>query len=197
MSSSGDPNRETRERIGLAAELDSQDPADIIVLCGWAYRPDSDLPIAVAMKRYISHEYPLLAKKSVCQNLSRDTVGDAFFTALLLEQVYRGSPLDIKITTSRYHAERSRLIFEFVFHGRATISVCSPDTSASHEARGESEARSMAAFLQTFRGINPGEMSAIENVLRTRHPFYNGDIHPVMPSLRTVLSLLEADGQRT
>jgi len=84
---------------------------------------------------------------------------------------------DIVVVTSAYHAERTRQIFSFVY-GRPIVvaAALSPDTEALRAA----EARSSEAFRATFDGVKAGDDEAMWEQLRTRHPFYNGDIYPAI-----------------
>ena len=179
MSIAGVINEETVSRVELAIELDLQQPADKIILCGWPYRSDTDISIAEAMKDYIRSKYPLLLPKIICQKVSRDTVGDAFFTRILLDQIYGTGIFCLDVATSDYHVERTRKIFAFVFQHRAAISVSGSITSPL-QSHGASEVRSLAAFEDTFRGVEPGDVIGIHAALRSRHPFYNGKTYPVI-----------------
>ena len=179
MSVAGIINEETVSRVDLAIELDLQQPADKIILCGWPYRPDCDVSIAEAMKDYIHSKCPELLPKIICQKLSRDTVGDAFFARILLEQIYGASSFCLDVATSNYHVDRTRRIFAFVFQHRAVISV-SGSILPPPKWHEESEARSLVAFEQTFDGVEPGDLIGIHAALRSRHPFYNGKAYPVI-----------------
>jgi len=188
MSAAGIVNAETVSRVDLAIELDLQQPADKIVLCGWPYRSDADLSIAEAMKDYIGLKCPVLLPKIICQRVSRDTVGDAFFTRILLDQVYGASFISLDVATSGYHVERARQVFAFVFQHRAVISV-SGSASQACQLHGESEASSLIAFGETFQGVEPGDLIGIHAALRARHPFYNGKAYP---QIGTVAECLQA-----
>lgn len=178
MSSRGEPNAETKARIDLAAKLDSELQSDVILLCGWAYRPDCPLTIADAMKAHILTQFPELADKAVCQRLSRDTVGDAVFTRLYLRERFIGqSSFSLNVITSDYHAKRTKEIFDFIFDAGTIITVKSApgfnrDTSATKEMR------SLEVFRQTFSDATAGDLDSIYFSLRNNHPYYNGAIHP-------------------
>lgn len=180
MSSKGELNAETKARIKLAAQVDSEHQSDVILLCGWAYRPDCSIALAEAMNTYISTQYPLLAKKAVSQNLSRDTVGDAFFTCLYLRELFMGySSFNINVITSDYHVNRTCEIFDFIFGGISSICVKGlPGFNSDISATKEIE--SLRAFRKTFSGASAGDLDSIYFTLAKSHPFYNGTIHPRM-----------------
>lgn len=186
MSNKGELNAETKARIDLAAKLDSELQSDIILLCGWAYRPDCSLAIADAMKAYISTQSPGLAKKAVCQKLSRDTVGDAVFTRLCLRELFLGqSSFSLNVITSDYHAKRTGEIFDFVF-GAGTFIGVKGALGFNSDMLKTREMQSLEAFRKTFSDASAGDLDSIYLSLVNNHPFYNGAIYPRIESLSEV-----------
>lgn len=186
MSKSGRLNDESVERIDLALALEEIRQSRRIVLCGWAYRPDSELPIAEALKMYVAEKRPNLLPRVSCQSMSRDTVGDAFFTRMLIESDCgkRGASLDI--VTSDYHVARTTEVFRFIFSGAISINVEGSSTRTPISACTTSEARSLRAFHETFEGVAPGDLSAIHARLACSHPFYNGDVYQQIDDLESI-----------
>jgi hypothetical protein len=178
MSSEGELNVETKARIDLAVKLHCKLPSDVILLCGWAYRPDCSIAIADAMKSYILAQFPGFAEKIVCQKLSRDTVGDAVFARICLGELFMGiSSFNLNVVTSDYHAKRVQEIFSFVFGKCSSITVAgAPGFSDKRSAA--KEIRSLEAFRNTFFDASAGDLNSIYLSLMKNHPFYNGFIHP-------------------
>lgn len=58
-----------------------------IMVCAWTYRQESTISVAQAMKIYLYTYYPAVELKVVCQDQSRDTVGDAVCSRLYLESL--------------------------------------------------------------------------------------------------------------
>lgn len=198
MHKNGSLNEETRRRVELAAHADKEVAAEAIILCGWAYRADSDITIASAMKEHIAQSHPALLPKAMIQDLSRDTVGDAFFSRLLLYNVCREKQPDVIVVTSDYHVDRSKLIFEFIFHGYAkSINVQGCRLIRENDSKQLSELNSIAAFKETFLGICNGDMKGIHNAMRSSHPFYNGTVYPVISSPELIASQLRLLGSIT
>ena len=177
MSNIGELNTESKARIDLAAKLDSELQAEIILLCGWAYRHDCSLTIADAMKVYVSKQFPKLAEKAVCQKLSRDTVGDAVFSRICLDEIFIGhSSFSLNVITSDYHAKRTEEIFDFVFGADSVISVKgTPGFNRDMSATKEME--SLEAFRKTFSDVSAGDLDSIYSSLINEHHFYNGAIY--------------------
>ena len=171
MDALGNPNEESRERADAAAAALRAGRAPVIVACGWAYRPDTDLPIALSLCRYLETA-GVPATALVAETRSRDTVGDAVYTCL--EGRYP-RPL---VVTSDYHAARTGEIFAFV-HGRPV--AVEPVPSGLGNTRREAELASLAAFRRTFEGIRPGDITAIHARMLARPPFYDGSRDPRLP----------------
>ncbi|MGA2190573.1 MAG: YdcF family protein [Steroidobacteraceae bacterium] len=175
MDRQGNLNDETRARVDQAARALQGGVAPLMVTCGWAYRHDSDICIAHAMKSYAVQNLEVAATAVLEEPASRDTVGDAVFTKRNF-----ATPLGwsrVLIVTSSYHLARAIAIFSFVYGPAALVDGVGVASAESDEIR-LSEARSLSAFRRTFEGIDPGDDAAIYARLRTRHPFYNGEVHP-------------------
>lgn len=175
MDIEGNLNDESAARLAEASRLWHGGAGDILVPCGWAYRPDSDIRIADAMKSHAVDRHGIPSDKIMTETTSRDTVGDAVFTKLNIANP-RGWK-NVAVVTSDYHAARTEAIFSFVY-GKPV--KCFSALSGKTDELILSEARSLEAFRKTFLGVSPGDDEAILDRLATDHPFYNGDIHPAI-----------------
>lgn len=176
MDRSGKLNDETTARLTFACDLLKANEGALLVPCGWAYRDDSDICIADAMKSVAVRSLGVSSDCILPERASRDTVGDAVFTKHHLANPHRWT--DIVVVTSAYHTERTRQIFSFVYGRPIVVATApSPDTEALRAA----EAISSKAFHTTFDGVKAGDDEAIWKRLSTRHPFYNGEIYPAIP----------------
>ena len=178
MDAQGRLNDETRARMDRAIELYRAGDVPLIVTSGWDYRDDSDIPIALAMRRYALEEQGLPEGALVAETSARDTVGDAVFTKLHL--ALRRGWTRIVVVTSAYHGARSLEVFSFVYGPSFHVALRTAE-SADTPALRDAEARSVAAFHRTFEGVAPGDDATIVSRLRTRHPFYNGSVYAVLP----------------
>jgi uncharacterized SAM-binding protein YcdF (DUF218 family) len=179
MSKEGELNKETQSRVDLAVRALKSGCAPLLVTCGWAYRQDSEIRIADAMRNYAIERHEANESSVIVEAEPRDTVGDALFTKLKLASPRRWS--DVLIVTSDYHAERALCIFSFVYGSKVLVEAAGA-VSDNYEASRIGEAASMAAFLRTFEGISPGDDSAIYARLREQHPYYNGQVHQKIPA---------------
>jgi hypothetical protein len=192
MSERGVLNDETIARINLAARLESSQESHLILLCGWDYRPDCDIAIADAMREYLRVHYPKLAEKVICQRLSRDTVGDAVFSRIYLNELVGNGAFDaVCVITSDYHMHRTKKVFEFVFGEDCSVVV---KGAAGFECNDLTmkEAESLAAFRKTFGNATPGDINSIYSSLRDDHPFYNGIVYPRIEELCNVIRELKS-----
>lgn len=174
MDKHGVLNEETRSRVDLAVEALKSGCAPLLVTCGWAYRDDSDICIADAMRKYIIESHGVDAAAILTETASRDTVGDAVFTSINLAVPRCWTR--VLVVTSDYHLERSQAIFSFVYGPLVLVDTVGASLSDKESSR-KTEEESMRAFLNTFEGVAAGDGEGIYSRLRERHPFYNGDIY--------------------
>lgn len=177
MDAQGRLNDETRARMDRAIGLYRAGGVPLIVTSGWDYRDDSDIAIALAMRRYAIEAHDIPESALLAETSARDTVGDAVFTKLHLA-LPRGWSR-IAVVTSAYHGARSLEVFSFVYGPRFHVELCTAE-SADTPALRDAEARSRAAFHDTFDGIAPGDDAGIVERLCTRHPFYNGGVYSAL-----------------
>ena len=182
MDAHGRLNNETVERINSAVASESVENSCFLLLCGWAYRRDSVIPIADAMHEYIRCKHPWLISRVICQRISRDTVGDALFSRIYLDRLMVDNDYSIKVFTSDYHAARASEIFNFFFHDHAPVSVAGAQGFGSKELLIK-ETDSLNAFYATFAGISPGDTKTALIALRKKHPFYNGQVYPALDDI--------------
>lgn len=180
MDRNGVLNEETRSRVDLAVDALKRNYAPLLITCGWAYREDSDICIADAMRQYAISSHKVEDAAIIAEVLSRDTVGDAVFTKINLA-IPRGWKT-ILVVTSDYHAARSRAIFSFVYGPSVIVDTAGAVCSKNDQLQ-SSEATSMNVFLSTFDGITAGDDKEIYRRLRERHLFYNGQVYPQIPEM--------------
>ncbi len=176
MEKDGTLGIETCMRADKAVELYKKQRSGWIILTGWNYRNDSELCISDAIASYLKSKHGLNDEIVLIDRRSRDTVGDAIFSKRKFSHLLSNNRLCI--VTSDYHAERAKLIFQFVFGPSIDIWVIGITT---REAQSQivHERESLEAFAHTFVGVNSGDDGAIFNALVHRHPFYNGEVHPI------------------
>ena len=190
MSSKGELNSESIARIDLAADFERFQESELVVLCGWAYRSDSDIAIADAMKRYLLASHPHIAHKAASQKMSRDTVGDAIFSRIYIDKFFDNSAFDVvNVFTSDYPLRRTEEIFKFVFGDQIAVLVRGAPGFDDEEAKVREE-NSLKAFRRTFSGVSSGDMKLIFAELKNSHPFYNGSVHPKIPGMSEVMKQL-------
>jgi uncharacterized SAM-binding protein YcdF (DUF218 family) len=177
MAADGTINKETKDRIDAAVELVLQKNAPKILVTGWNYREDSEICISDAMSWYILNRYPLEPSDVLIERMSRDTVGDAVFSRLNLDELLlQGS---ICVVTSDYHHFRANEIFKFVYGNSVNVDVIGIPTENKGNIS-DKETESLKSFRNTFSEILRGDIINIYNTLSQKHPYYNGQIHPAI-----------------
>lgn len=175
MDQQGNLNEESRARIDTAVSAFKNKDARFIVTTGWAYRDDSPIVVAEAMRKHVVEQFGIPYEAVIADMEARDTVGDAVFTKRNLA-IPRGW-FKLLVVTSQYHVERTKEIFSFIYGPRYDIQVRGAP-SLDTEGLRQSEQRSIEAFRSTFQNIVPGDDTAIYHRLCENHPFYNGQIYP-------------------
>ena len=170
MTKEGQLNRESSSRMDVAIETFYETQTPYIVTCGWAYRNDSSITIADAMKNYAVKIGKVNPNSILTEKNSRDTVGDAIFTKK--NMVSKRKWKNILVVTSDYHVSRTFKIFNYIYGKQYSIEVKGADTDRANEQL-ESEKNSTDAFYETFKGIGAGYDTLIYKRLCEKHPFYN------------------------
>lgn len=179
MDKNGLLKKESIDRVIKGTHLYTSGCANKIILPGWENRSDSKIAIAHAMQQYIATHYNVNDSDILINTMSRDTVGDAFFTRLNFSHILHGK--EIAVVTSDYHVHRTQLIFDFIFHDFSKITVIGIKTKNSTEQQ-HHEKNSLRAFFKTFENTKKGQIKEIQNAIISKHPFYNGLIHPKLTS---------------
>ena len=175
MDEHGRLNHESRVRMDTAIEAYRKKEVPLLVTCGWAYRADSDLPIAHAMKAYAVERHSIPVCAVIAETTSRDTVGDAVFTKRNLAIPKEWT--SILVVTSTYHVKRTQEVFSFIYGPQYVVAVTGAPSLNTPRQR-KTEQASTEAFRSTFQGIKSGDDKAILRRLTERHPFYNGTVYP-------------------
>ena len=126
-----------------------------------------------------SSDFDLNPKCIVTLPRSRDTVGDAIFSSIYLDEK-NINPEKIFIVTSDYHCSRSREIFKF-FH-KPNLSISTSyfyKVNASKETIAK-ELDSLKKFKKMFLNVGQNDLLEAKKVLAERHPYYNGVVYPLM-----------------
>jgi len=178
MDGESNLNLESKNRANLAFEIwNQQNCIPKLITMGWAYRNDTNVPISKSMANYLVDKLNVPKEQILSDVLSRDTVGDAFFSRYNFEKFFLKKK--IIIITSDYHEKRAHSIFKFIYGENYKIhfSVIETDLKKSKQ---KDETDSLDQFSNTFNGIKSGDMNKIQNILLQNHPLYNGTINPQM-----------------
>ena len=178
MDGESNLNLESKNRANLAFEIwNQQNCIPKLITMGWAYRNDTNVPISKSMANYLVNKLNVPKEQILSDVLSRDTVGDAFFSRYNFEKFFLKKK--IIIITSDYHEKRAHSIFKFIYGENYKIhfSVIETDLKKSKQ---KDETDSLYQFSNTFNGIKSGDMNKIQNILLHNHPLYNGTINPQM-----------------
>lgn len=177
MDQHGRLNQETTARVDLGVQRFEISNADYLMFVGWDYRPDSQLAICDAMNEYQKRNYGIDQRNIILNRHSRDTVGDAIFSRIQLDR--RFGTYQLEVVSSSYHLDRVKAIFTHVHGPEKEISFFGADVTIMPDCDTKEKA-SLAAFRTTFKTVTIGDIDAHIDCLVRNHPFYNGEVHPVL-----------------
>lgn len=158
------PNKETLLRSNYGFKLSKKD--DLIISLGW----DGGLgvkSISDRVKDYLISKFNLPEKNIISIPLSKDTVGDAFFSR---EFLFRENInfKKIKIVTNQWHMNRTKIIFNYIFNNDPRLSFFEV---ISKKPKKINEDSSLKSFYKTF-DINETDFNKIKENLFINHPLY-------------------------
>ena len=174
MNRMGVLNAESKGRCKIASNLYRKHKYNKIIVPGWAYRDDSQFSISSRMKNYLVNRCYLNSSKIIEEPRSRDTVGDAIFSRLLVNNFYN-QITNLTVVTSEYHVSRAIKIFQFVFGEDIQVDSLESFGIKINCSLESNEMSSLEAFKKTFSGVAPGDFKNILEIFLSNHPLYNGE----------------------
>ena len=173
MNREGELNRESKARANKAIKFFKRYSAKYLITSGWAYRKDTELCIATAIKNYIISNSDIKSNLVLTELNSRDTVGDAYFTKtnIVIPNNFR----KLCIITSNYHIFRTRRIFNLIYGNKYYMNFFGVKLLPSFSSIMK-EFKSFKSFENTFSKISSGNDYQIRETIRKNHPYYNGEI---------------------
>lgn len=193
------PPSYTKERCNFASQVyfsssspPSSRPKIITLSAGTAHLPQAlsadGLPIweSAASAAYLIHKLNVNPKDIFAETTSYDTISNAFFARINFCDITQWKK--ILIITNEFHMERTKLIFDWIFH--APLSSTSPSiskkddyqlyylpapdvglTEGAIQARKEKESKS-AANVKNYLSTKYDTIEKIFEFLTTDHSFY-------------------------
>jgi uncharacterized SAM-binding protein YcdF (DUF218 family) len=162
-------------RLKKTLELFKRNLADKIIVSGkWSglYKFVPAKTEAEAALEYLV-ENGIPKDKIIKEEKSLDTIGNAFFTKknILEKRVWT----KILVVTSDFHLKRAKYIFNFILGPLYKIDFEISKGKTLGEEWKEIRKKEEEIFLEIMKyseGIEPGDDNEIEDLLRTKHPFY-------------------------
>ena len=182
-------NNESKSRADEALKVVIKENAKHLITCGWDYRKDSNICLADAFNNYFKNKiYKGCA--IINQRFSRDTVGDAIFCKMVIDFLKIDfNKSKIIVVSSEYHIERVKYIFSRVFDLKIEFiktPIRNPNCFENDEIL-KKEKRSLEKFKIDFIDAELGNTLNFFNILREKHPFYNGTVYPRISSYEDII----------
>ena len=166
----GSLNEESKKRALKGAEIFRADRADTIITSGGIERVYGDKAVAYVTRDFLITQCDIDEYHIIADTRPRDTVGDAYFVSDHLNEVSR-----LTIVTSAYHVNRVTYIFNFFLSDQVELKITGVDHPVGPELIAH-ENDSLSKFIEQFPSSGRSREELFE-VLRTKHPFYNGDVY--------------------
>ena len=167
----GSLNEESTKRALKGAEIFRAESANTIVTSGGAERVYGNKAVADVTRGFLITQCGIDKRRIIADTRPRDTVGDAYFVSDHLNKVSR-----LTIVTSAYHVNRVRHIFNFFLPDQVELKITGIDYPVGPELIAH-ENDSLSKFIEQFPSRSFSREELFE-VLRTKHPLYNGEIYP-------------------
>jgi len=162
---------DSRLRSDLAIELYNKGFTKSILTLGWDYRNDSNITLSKSFKNYLLSSG--IPKEVIIENsYSRDTVGDAFFSKIIMS---KKNFQNLVVITSDWHLQRAKIIFNLIYGKKFKIKFLDVKT-VYHSSKIKKENDSLNKFYSTFSPI-PSNDKEIYRIMTEKHPFYNGQVY--------------------
>lgn len=155
--------KRVRHGIGVADRI----AAPAVVFSGG--RTSGRYSEAHLMHRIAEEEFPWFDLPSYIEARSLDTIGNAYFSARILQTTaYAG----LCVVTSPYHIERAEYIFRRVIGGDIT-----GDTfGLKPEGIPRSEEEGMELARMLLADVRPGDLDEIWRRMKNSHPYYSDGV---------------------
>ena len=165
---------EARMRVRKGVELFRRGGYACLLMSGKYPARMSSIPLkteAMAMKDFAS-KLGVPRSKILVEERSRDTIGNAYFSRLLLRQKGKGK---ITVITSGYHVKRARFIFHKVY-GKHNVRLIGVD--ANYPVRKMARTRiaedcSLKLAKDFFKGVRDQDLVSIGRLICTEHSAYS------------------------
>lgn len=161
---------ETIDRTDEAIRLYLDGQLKSITLSGGMADPEFKITHAQAMANYTHSR--IGSAKLYLENISLDTVGQAFFTK---QKVVLPRGLEsVLVISSDYHMERVKAIFGKIYDPNFQVGYHEiPALREDIKEMKENEETSLAVFKNMFGEVTPGDDGTILRILLSKHPFYS------------------------
>jgi uncharacterized SAM-binding protein YcdF (DUF218 family) len=159
-----------RVRAAAAAARERQ---DLVLILSGSHPPTTrERPerSEAALMRDALLEAGLAADRLLLEDESRDTLGNAVFTAV--RYLAGLEPRTVLVISSPSHVVRAVRIFERVLGAGWLVEAVASEPSGADRARGAIERALAREADDFFAGLRPGDLPAIAARLRARYPYY-------------------------
>jgi len=168
----------------LAVSLYEKKLAPILVLTSKYWGFQNFIPPITedeAMKRFVI-TLGVPEDKTLKQEISEDTIGEAFFTKIEIIDAKQWKKLII--VTSTDHLQRTKYIFEQIFGPKYDLQFAAADHGLTEEVLMKSqklEERAFKVAKRYLKNITPGDTEQVKNMIFKKHAMYNGSLlKPIM-----------------
>ena len=169
-----------KSRVRKAVELFNNGEAPVIIMSGaFTYHANINPAVseATAMKNY-AESLGIAPESIIEESESKDTIGNVYFTKKNICEPKGWHALTI--VSSSEHMPRTMYLFNKIYGPSYTFTFVTSErvlSDAAYARESAHEEQSMAITKQWLDTLEPGDDKSLWQLLRTKHPAYNQQVH--------------------
>ncbi len=166
----------TQNRAKKAVRLFKQNPNSTLLISAgyWGFQRFTPPNTEAKPMKAIALSMGVPASKIILEEISRDTLGNAYFTRLIAD---KHGWKKIIVVTSKDHLERTKYYFEKVYGPGYELRFVLAETGLSKKALEKiAKFEKLALKLANLKNVQAGDLKEIGNYIFKKHIMYNGSI---------------------
>ena len=173
ISESGELSQDAKLRIERASSLFFSEECDYLLTTGWRNQSKFTNTIADFVAEQAINNYKVPVDKILRETRSKDTVGEAIFSNLLINDISDSQDLTIFVVTSNWHLARAKEIFKFIYSKTNIKLLFFSVKGRKTEEKKELKNKSIEEFRCMIRDCKPGDTLKLLELIQTKHKLYS------------------------
>ena len=172
LESNANLSNDSHLRLKKTSEIFFHKNCDFLMTTGWKYENKFEHSLAGYMAIAANEKFGVPLKKILKEERSKDTVGEAVFSKLLISELFPDLGLELFVITSDWHLKRAQEIFEFIYADENINLSFETIPGGELEAAEEVNNISLELFRSMMTNCKAGNTIMALDVLKKRHKLY-------------------------